>query len=155
MKSNLNSPIHIFPIWKHGGIWQQLEFAQFKLQNISPQPQSTIKCKDPPGSPETATQSTHFLRFLTLSISDISGRAGDGALIVSWPNLDWRCSMRSLAIRRATPQAQRRFTAAPRPLRSNSLLEEIVSRKRHKKKCPGKMRNRTQLQKGPQKRFFF
>ena len=138
MKSNLNSPIHIFPIWKHGGIWQQLELAQFKLQNISPQPQSTIKCKDPPGSPETATQSTHFLRFLTLSISDISGSAGVGALIVSRPNLDWRCSMRSLAIRRATPQVQRRFAAAPRPLRSNSLLAEMSAEKDTKKNVPGK-----------------
>ena len=143
MTSNL--PDHGFPIWKIGGFLQRLDLAQFKLRNISPQPQSTLKCKDPSWSPETATRSTHFLRFLTLSISDISGRAGVGALIVSRPNLDWRCSMWSLAIRRATPQAQRRFTAAPRPLLSNSLLEEIHSRKRHKKKCPGKTRNRTQL----------
>ena len=117
--STLDSTHFLYAIWKHGGILKQLEFSQFILWNVSPQPQSTTKSKDPSWSPETATQSSHFLRFLTLSFSDISGSAGVGALIVSRPNLDWRCSMRSLAIRRATHQAQRRFTAAPRPLRSN------------------------------------
>ena len=145
MKFILNPPYHGYPIWKLGGIWQQLDFTQFKLRNVSPQPHSTRRCKDPSGSPETATQSSHFIRFLTLSFSDISGSAGVGALIVSRPNLDWRCSMRSLAIQRATPQAQRRFKAATRSLRSNSLHDENITRRTPKKKCPRKKRNRTQL----------
>ena len=138
MKLILNPPCNGSPIWKLGGIWQQLDFTQFKLWNFSPQPQSTTKSKDPSWSPKIATQSTHFLRFLTLSFSDISGSAGVGKLIVTRQNFDWRCSIRSLAIRRATHQAQRRFTAAPRPLRSNSLHDELSPAGNQKKNVPAK-----------------
>ena len=143
MTSNL--PAHGFPIWKIGGIWQELELAQFKLWNISPQPQSTIKCKDPPGSPETATQSTHFLRFLTLSISDISGRAGVGALIVLHQKFSSRCCKRSQVSYRNTPQVLGRPVPPTRALAGWAILGKSWLRTPVFKECAGGWRFRTQL----------
>ena len=81
----------------------------------------------------------------TLSLSVIFGRTSAGVSIVSRQNLDWRCSMGSLAIRRATPQAQRRFTAAARSLRSELTSDE----KKYQENSPSKMsrpkKKRTQL----------
>jgi hypothetical protein len=77
----------------------------------------------------------------TLSFSFISGSVSAGVSIVARQNLDWRCSMGSLAIRRATPQAQRRLTAAARSLRSELISDEKSIEKIPSSKCPGRKKN--------------
>ena len=134
-----------FRIWKHGGFWQQLDLAQFKLRNVSPQPQSTRRCKDPSGSPETATYSTHFLRFLTLSFSDISGSVCSGCAIVSHQKFSSRCCKRSQVSYRNTPQVLGRPVPPTRALAGWAILGKSWLRTPVFKECPGGWRFRTQL----------